>query len=178
MPFAERHLTPQYVAWLNDPEVVRFSVQRHRAHTLESCRAYWQSYSGTLHYFWAIVEHGHGLGHIGNMNAHVALHDKVADLGILIGNRNAWRKGYAREAWLAVCGYLFEKAGIRKVTAGTYESNAAMLALMKSTGMVEDGRRVRQALIEGREVDIVYAALFSDAWKAPADRDTEASSSC
>lgn len=168
VPFSERFLSPHYVGWLNDPEVVRYSTQRHRAHTLESCRGYWQSYAGTPHYFWAIVERERGLGHIGNMSAHIDPHDQVADLGILLGNKEAWRQGYAREAWLAVCGYLFEQAGIRKITAGTYASNAAMLALMRATGMAEDGRRVRQTLVEGREVDIVYAALFRDSWKSPA----------
>lgn len=164
VPFAERFLTLQYVGWLNDPEVVRFSTQRHRAHTLESCRGYWQSYAGTPHRFWAIVEHEQGLGHIGNMNAYIDPYDQVADLGILVGNKAAWRQGYAREAWLAVCGYLFEHAGIRKITAGTCAPNAAMLALMRATGMNEDGRRVRQTLVEGREVDIIYAALFRNSW--------------
>ncbi|MBI3096111.1 MAG: GNAT family N-acetyltransferase [Rhodocyclales bacterium] len=163
-PFAEQFLTRQYVSWLNDPDVVRYSTQRHRKHTLESCRDYWQSYAGTPHHFWAIVEHGQGLGHIGNLNAHVDPHDKVADIGILIGNKEAWRQGYASEAWLAVCRYLFTQAGMRKITAGTCASNAAMLALMNAAGMVEDGRRSRQTLVDGREDDIVYAALFKDSW--------------
>ena len=38
-PFnTERHLTERYVAWLSDPDVVRYSEQRHRTHTLASCR--------------------------------------------------------------------------------------------------------------------------------------------
>jgi RimJ/RimL family protein N-acetyltransferase len=168
VPFTERFLTPQYVAWLNDPEVVRFSTQRHRMHTLESCRSYWQSYAGTPHRFWAIVERERGLGHIGNMNAHIDPHDRVADIGILVGNRDAWRQGYAREAWLAVCGHLFAAVDIRKITAGTCACNAAMLALMKTTGMVDDGRRIRQTLVEGREEDIVHAALFRDSWRLAA----------
>ena len=55
VPFCELYLTPRYVAWLNDPDVVRYSEQRHRVHTLESCRSYWLSFSGTPHFFWAII---------------------------------------------------------------------------------------------------------------------------
>lgn len=168
VPFADRFVTPQYVGWLNDPEVVRFSTQRHRAHTLESSRDYLRSYAGTPNHFWAIVEHGQNLGHIGNMNAYIDPQDQVADLGILLGNKAAWRQGYALEAWLAVCRHLFEHSGIRKITAGTCAANAAMLGLMKSAGMVEDGRRIRHTVIEGREVDIVYAALFRDSWNPAA----------
>lgn len=175
VPFAERFLTPQYVGWLNDSEVVRFSTQRQRVHTLGSCRRYWQAYAGTPHYFWALVECERGLGHIGNMNAYIDLHDQVADLGILMGDKNVWGQGYGREAWLAVCGYLFQYAGIRKITAGTCALNAAMVALMRTTGMVEDGRRVRQTLVDGREADIIYAALFRDSWNPrPADAPTAA----
>ncbi len=164
VPFAESFLTESYVGWLNDPEVVRFSTQRHAVHTVESCRAYRQSYTGTPHYFWAIVENERGLGHIGNINAYVDKRDQVTDLGILLGNKAAWRRGYGCEAWLAVCRYLFEKAGMRKITAGTCASNAAMLSLMKAAGMAEDGRRARHTIVEGREVDIIYAALFRESW--------------
>lgn len=165
LPFAEHFLTPQYVSWLNDPDVVRYSTHRHRTHTLESCRQYWQSFVGTPHYFWAIVEREQGLGHIGNMNAYINVPDRVADLGILLGNKSVAGRGYAREAWLAVCGYLFEQAGMRKITAGTCVLNKPMLKLMAATGMIEDGRRIRQTIVEGQEVDIVHAALYRDSWK-------------
>jgi len=47
VPFSEAHLTTRYVGWLNDPEVVRYSEQRHQTHTIESCRSYLLSFSGT-----------------------------------------------------------------------------------------------------------------------------------
>lgn len=164
VPFAEWFLTDQYVGWLNDPDVVRFSDQRHRAHTLESCRKYWQSFSGTPHRFWAIVEQANGLGHIGNINAYINSYDGVADVGILIGDKSAWHRGYGQEAWVAVCRYLFNQAGVRKITAGTCASNAAMLGLMRATGMMEDGRRSRQIMIDGCEDDVIYSALFREEW--------------
>src|SRR5688500_17975894 len=88
-PFAERHLTATYVAWLNDREFMRYSEQRHKTHTLASCRAYWRSFADTPHYFWAMEETANGLGHIGNMNAYVDQHNGLADLGILIGSPHA-----------------------------------------------------------------------------------------
>jgi ribosomal-protein-alanine N-acetyltransferase len=162
VPFSEEYLTQRYVSWLNDPEVVRYSEQRYRIHTLESCRAYWQSFEGTPNYFWAIVARDPELGHIGNMNAYVDTTHWVADVGILIGEKKAWGHHYGSEVWRAVCDYLLHQAGMRKVTAGTLAVNTAMLGVMWRTGMVEDGRRVRQCLFEGSEVDVVYAALFRE----------------
>jgi hypothetical protein len=40
-----------------------------------------------------------------------------------------------------------------------------MLGIMRKAGMVEDGRRPRQCLFEGREVDLVHAALFAERTK-------------
>ncbi len=160
VPFSEEYLTPQYVSWLNNPEVVRFSEQRHRIHTLESCREYMKSFDDTPNYFWAVVAKDSELGHIGNMNAYVDVNNSVADVGILIGEQRAWRKGYGSEAWIAVCRYLLHEANIRKVTVGTLLVNSAMLGVIRRAGMAEDGRRIRHCLFEGSEIDVIYAALY------------------
>ncbi len=161
VPFSAEHLTERYVGWLNDPEVVKYSDQRFRQHTLESCRAYWESFAGTPNYFWALVARDPAVGHIGNMNAYVEPRHGTADVGIVLGERGVWGRGYGAEAWIAVCRWLLDEAGLRKVTAGTLSVNEPMLAIMRKAGMVEDGRRIRQQMWEGREVDLVHAALFA-----------------
>jgi len=165
VPVEERHLTPLYVSWLTDKEVVRYSDHRFRKHTLDSCRSYWESFVGTPNYFWAIEILDGEPAHIGNMAADVDEVHQVADLSILIGERTAWEQGYGSEAWIAGCDYLLSELGMRKITAGAREVNKGMLGVMRRAGMVEDGRRVRQCLFEGREVDKVYVALFREEWE-------------
>lgn len=164
-PFSEKHLTEKYISWLNDLDVVKYSEQRHKRHTLQICHKYLESFIGTPHYFWAITVFNSDLGHIGNINAYIDEINKTTDVGILIGEKKAWGKGYATEAWEAICNYLFEKVKIRKVTAGTLSTNKRMLRLMKRVGMVEDGRRIRQCLWEGREIDIIHMAIFKEDFK-------------
>ena len=170
VPFCELYLTPRYVAWLNDPDVVRYSEQRHRVHTLESCRSYWLSFSGTPHYFWAIIVADGTLDHIGNINAYVDQENLLADVGILIGEKRAWRKGYGLEAWRAVCGYLLGRGGMRKVTAGALAVNTGMLKVMEQAGMVEDGRRYRHYIFEAREVDVIHGAIFRQDFQSHSGR--------
>lgn len=160
-PFSERYLTDRYVGWLNDHQLMRFSEQRHRRHTLESCRSYMRSFEGTPNYFWAVEDVTYGLGHIGNINSYVDVRNRVADIGILIGEPGAGGKGLALEAWKAVCRFLFESARVRKITAGTMALNAAMVRLALKAGMTEDGVRRRQLLCEGQEVDVLYFATFA-----------------
>jgi len=160
VPFSEEFLTPRYVGWLNDPMVVRYSEQRHKKHTLESCRQYWQSFVDSPHFFWAMTAIEPPLGHIGNITAHIDTANSVADMGMLIGERTVWGKSYGSEAWVAVCNYLLRDAGIRKVTSGTIAANKSVLRMWEKAGMVADGRRIRQCMVDGLEVDVIHAALF------------------
>lgn len=159
-PFSEMHLSERYIGWLNNRELMRFSEQRHRIHTLETCRKYLSSFNGSPNYFWAIEERSIGIGHIGNVNAYVDIHNKVADIGILIGEVQAQKKGYGLEAWQAVMSFLFKEIGVRKVSAGAVSTNLSMLKLMRSAGMMNDGIRVRQYVIAGIEEDILHMAAF------------------
>lgn len=159
VPFEERFLTEQYVSWLNDPEVVRYSDQRFRQHTLESCKEYYLSHQNSPNWFWAIVTNQDQV-HIGNINAVVEEHHSVADIGILIGEKTFWGKGIATEAYQVAIRFLFDEQVIRKITVGTLSVNTGMLNVMKKLGMKPDGIRQKQCLFEGQEVDVVYQALF------------------
>ena len=162
-PFSKVFLTERYVAWLNDKSVTAHSEQRHKSHTLESCHQFSENMRTAGHYVWAIVaKDSPTLGHIGNLSAYIDLPNHVADLTILIGHRAAWGHGYGSEAWMAACRWLFDQAGIRKITAGTMATNVAMIGIMKKAGMIEEGRKKNQFLQDGQEVDGYYAALFKD----------------
>jgi [ribosomal protein S5]-alanine N-acetyltransferase len=160
-PFAEQHLTERYVGWLGDPEVVRYSEQRFRTHTLESCRAYWQSFDGTPNLLYAIVAKDSHLGHVGNLNVYIDERHGTADIGILLGERSVWGRGFGREAWAAVLHHLLADPRLRKVTGGCAAENTAMVRIMRGCGMTEDGRRSRQYVYDDKETDIVYFGTFS-----------------
>jgi len=163
-PFAEGHLCEKLVAWLNDPEVVRYSDQRHRQHTLATSRAYWESFAGSANVYWAVIAVGNPETMIGTVTAYVDDNNLVADVGILLGEKRCWRGGYGTEAFGAVVNWLVRHRKIRKVTAGTMAENTAMLGVMRKAGMREEGRRERYYLFEGREVDMVYGTVFAEEW--------------
>jgi [ribosomal protein S5]-alanine N-acetyltransferase len=159
--FADEHLTKRYVGWLNDPEVVRYSEQRHRRHTAESCREFIGSFATGPSHLWAIIEKERSLGHIGNINSVVDAPNRTADVAILIGEKQAWGDGLGAEAWMAVVDYLLGPGGMRKVTAGAMAENKAMLKIMNKAGMAEEGRRNGQFLLDGRAVDAILTARFT-----------------
>ncbi len=166
MPFSEQHLTETYVGWLNDPEVVRYSEQRHRTHTLESCRAYARGFAGSGDSFLAVE--ADGLGHIGNLVVTRDAPNACADMSIMIGAPAARGQGYGTEAWGAVLKHLLKIEGLRKVTAGTMAANKGMVAVMRRTGMTIEATRPCQFLLDGEEIDLVMAGALADSWTEPA----------
>jgi ribosomal-protein-alanine N-acetyltransferase len=160
-PFNDSFLTERYVGWLNDKQTVRYSEQRHSIHTLETCRIYAGSFTNSPDYFWAIVARDPSLGHIGNITATVDAPNRVAELAILIGAGEARGQGYGIEAWLRACHFLLHDAEMRKVSAGTMEINEPMLRIMRASGMVEEGRRRGQFLVDGKAIDAMLMALFA-----------------
>ena len=159
-PFSEKYLTERYVKWLNDPEIVKYSEQRHKTHSLKTCHNYLKSFKNSSNYLWAIEDKLGELGHIGNINAYVDVPNKVADIGLIIGKKDVQRKRFGYEAFCAVCQYLFLNCKIRKITAGTVSINTPMLKLMRKAGMVNDGVQKKQCIINGEEIDIIMMALF------------------
>ena len=158
-PFQEADISPDYIGWLNDPEVVRYSNQRFRHHDASSCLAYCRTFTGSANLFVAIrLRRGGRL--IGTMTAYVAAHHGTADMGILLGERAAWGQGLGLEAWTLLMDYLFETRRLRKVTAGTLRCNIGMVKVMERSGMHLEAVRLRQEIVKDEPQDILYFAKF------------------
>lgn len=158
-PFTAADITPAYLGWLRDPEVVRFSNQRFRSHTAESCAAYLESFRGTPNRFLSIQRLGEDRA-VGTMTAYVSTAHGTADLGILIGDRSCWGQGLGLDAWQTLINHLFRQTALRKITAGTLRPNIGMVRIMERAGMHLEGVRVRQEIIDGVPVDALLYARF------------------
>ncbi len=160
-PFEAADINATYLAWLNDPEVTRFSNQRFREHTVKSCTAYLASFSGSSNSF-LLIELQQAQRPIGTATVYRNSDHGTADIGLMLGERRCWGQGYGREAWQAVLEALLAEAGMRKVTGGTVRPNRAMVQIMGQSGMVIEAVRARQELIEGQPVDLLYYARFAE----------------
>lgn len=155
-PFISSNITSEYIGWLNNPAIVRYSNQRFRTHNVGTCEAYLRSFMQTDNMLLAIYRESE---FVGTMTAYVSQPHKTADMGILIGCQY-WGKGIGTDAWTTLMRYLFQ-AGIRKVTGGTVRCNTAMVNIMMKSGMKPDGVRFAQELVNGEPEDILYFAKFN-----------------
>lgn len=139
--------------WLNDPEVVRYSEQRHFRHSEETQAVY-------LHMMGENLKEIHvGQNFIGTIAAHVDKNNSVANVGILIGEKTAWRKGYGEEAWTAFCDHLLSH-GIRKVEAGCMAINFGMIHICRKYRMFFEGNREGHFLCGGELIDMIMWGKF------------------
>jgi ribosomal-protein-alanine N-acetyltransferase len=158
-PFGPADLTPCYVAWLNDPEVVRYSNQRFRQHDVASCAAYLATFEGSDNLFLAMI----GVAEarcVGTMTAYRNRHHGTVDVGIMVGDRGVWGRGYGLEAWRLLADWLLGEGGMRKLTCGTLDGNRAMRTIAERGGMRLEATRVAQEIVAGKPNDMLYFARF------------------
>lgn len=158
--FGHGDLTAAYIGWLNDPEVTRYSNQRFRTHTRDSCEAYLASFGGSPNLFLSIRDLPTDCP-IGTMTAYRNAHHGTCDVGILVGERAFWGGGYGEEAWTLLTDWLLSEGGVRKLTAGCLAINGAMVRLMERSGMTREAVRVGQEIVDGKPEDIVLYARFA-----------------
>ena len=161
-PFTKDHITSAYIAWLNDPETVRYSQQRLRKHEEASCHAFLQNFENSPHHFSAVITKDHG--HIGNISTTVDTNNKIADIAILIGVREIWGQGYGLEIWKAVMDALFAER-IRLVTGGCMAENTGMIKVMEKAGMKPYYTRENFFLLNDEPIDSVHYVAENTEWK-------------
>lgn len=160
-PFGEGDITADYIRWLNDPEVVRFSNQRFRHHDEKSCQAYLRTFAGSDNLFLAIRLCANQQL-IGTMTAYLSSHHGTGDMGLLIGEQGLWGQGLGLEAWNLLLVYLFGDRKLRKITAGTLRCNVGMTRIMERSGMHLEAVRAQQEMVDGEPQDVLHFAKFRE----------------
>ena len=158
--FIKEDVTNKFVAWLNDPRVVKYSNQRFLNHSRQSCLDYVDSFVGTENIYLAIEDTNSRMLH-GSITAFRQDHHGTADIGIMVGNRLAWGRGIGYKAWILLMNYLIKQLKVRKVTGGTLRSNLAMVRIMEKSKMKLEAVRQEHELVDGVPEDILYFCKFS-----------------
>lgn len=158
-PFGPDCIDDDYLSWLNDPQVVRFSNQRFRKHDLDTCRDYLDSFASSPNLFVSIRTRGGD--RIGTMTAYRSPHHGTADVGIMVGDKRSWGEGFGQDAWNTMLAWLLSDGEMRKVTAGTLTCNVGMVRLMERSGMSLEGVRRAQELVDGLPEDMVLYGKFA-----------------
>ncbi len=153
-------LVEQEIKWLNDKEVVRYSEQRHKTHTFASQYSYINSFQwpDMLWEIWVKQKEAFAK-FIGTFSVYVDMPNKVADLGIMIGDKDEWGKGYGLEAWTTMIKSVFKLTDVTRVTGGCMDMNTPMHKIMLRSGMQFSGSLDSRLIFGGQRVDILFFGI-------------------
>jgi RimJ/RimL family protein N-acetyltransferase len=84
------------------------------------------------------------------------------NLGISIGERESWGKGYGRDAVRLLVDYAFKHHNLVKVCLTTTVDNERAIRAYEAAGFEREGVLRRQVWSEGRYQDIVAMGVLRD----------------
>jgi RimJ/RimL family protein N-acetyltransferase len=144
--------------WLNDPEVYKYLMVGHTPITKDDERRYYESHANAddsrdfeIH----VAEDGRYIGNIGIKGFNLV--HRRAEMGISIGSKQDWGKGYGFDAIVTMLRYAFDTLGLHSVKIRAHQDHTRALDLYRRVGFVDVGRDREAVFQDGRFSD--YAAL-------------------
>ncbi|MBI3161254.1 MAG: GNAT family N-acetyltransferase [Chloroflexi bacterium] len=87
-----------------------------------------------------------------------------AELGIMIGEKNEWNKGYGTEAMLLLAGHCFETLNLNRVSLRVYSENERAKRVYEKAGFKEEGRLREAVYKRGKYDDVLIMSILRSEW--------------
>ena len=154
---------PRFVKWLSDPEVNKYTTRK--SISLKEENKWIKSLSRlkkTEYHFAIDTIEG---AHIGSEELFLDVMDKTARLGIMIGDKNYWDKGYGTDAVVILLIFAFNKLNLYKVYLSVFAYNMRAIKLYEKLGFTVEGVRREDIFYEGKRYDLIEMGLLKSEWK-------------
>ena len=151
----------QYIAWMNDEEIVQFTEQNKIKHTKDTVTYFVQSMlSSEENYLFGIFYQNLHIGNIklGPVNF---LHQK-GDISYIIGNKSFWGKGIATVIIGEIVNFAFQTLQLQKLYASVYENNIGSSKVLLKNGFIKEGHYIKDILFNGKRIDQFRYGLLKD----------------
>lgn len=157
------HAGSPYLGWMSDADVTRYLEARFRTLTEADLRLYIEAANadpGILLY--GIFLRGVDT-HIGNIKLGPILSEhRRADVGLIIGEKRLWGRGYASEAIRGLADHAFGALGLHKLSAGFYAANQASIRSFEKAGFTHEARLPSHWFCGDAWMDYVLLGLVND----------------
>jgi RimJ/RimL family protein N-acetyltransferase len=154
-------------AWINDQEVIRHLVARYPISLVEEER--WLSgrpqsgFSNGVRLAIDTLDERH-IGNIDFVPANPD--DRCAALGIMIGDKDFWSRGYGTDAMLTLLRFGFEQMNLNRVWLHVFEGNERAIACYRKCGLQVEGRLRHHRYQEGRYSDVIEMGILREEFVA------------
>jgi RimJ/RimL family protein N-acetyltransferase len=152
--------------WMNDREYTRNLMARY-PYSREAEKEWVEGASKPLEFgnvrFAIETKDGVHIGFCGLHNARPE--DRHAELGIGIGEKEYWGKGYGTDVMMTLVRFAFEQMNLNKVTLGVFEFNERGQRTYRRVGFVEEGRAREEVYKDGRYWDVIRMSILRREWE-------------
>jgi ribosomal-protein-alanine N-acetyltransferase len=168
-PLRASDLAGPYLDWLNDYEVTRFLETGRKPATRESLRRYLETVAQAPDtVMLAIVEKTTGV-HVGNVKlAGIHTLHRRADMGIMLGDKQRWGRGYGREAVALILEYGFDRLNLNKIYLGVDVDNAAAVKVYEQLGFKIEGTQRQHLFRDGAYRDRHLMGILREEYRGRA----------
>jgi RimJ/RimL family protein N-acetyltransferase len=152
---------PTFKVWLNDPDVSEFLGVRYPiSNTAEK---EWIEAHSTVKFdnvAFAVETLAEGQL-IGAVDLRVQEPEtRRAELGISIGDKSVWGRGFGTDAVRTVCRFGFEQMNLHRIYLTVFAPNERAAATYRKAGFVEEGRAREDWYNRGAYVDVILMGLL------------------
>jgi UDP-4-amino-4,6-dideoxy-N-acetyl-beta-L-altrosamine N-acetyltransferase len=157
----ERDDIPRFLKWLNDPEVRRYLRMYMPLSKAEEERWFERQLESQNDKVFAIeTEDG---THIGNIGLHrIDWKNRCAVLGIFIGEKDYWGKGYGPDAIRALLRFAFGEMNLHRVELEVLDYNSRAIRCYEKCGFKLEGRRREAMFRDGRYHDALIMGILRE----------------
>ena len=139
-PLSKEDNLEEYGKWINDQETTLFMGSGRFPVGIHELKDYIDHYNSSKDGMLLGIFLKKTSEHIGNITLHqIDWRNRFAEIGILMGDKTARGKGYAREAIRLVAQHAFDKLNLRKLYAGMIEGNEASKKAFEAVGFKVEG---------------------------------------
>lgn len=148
----------QYAVWLNDQEVVEYTACSSSVISLSAEKEILAKLAKEHTYGIADLKTDKLLGNIGLMDINF-LH-RTAEVGLFIGEKSKWDKGYGSEALSLIVDYGFKVLNLHNIMLRVYSPNERAIKCYEKTGFKKAGV-IRKGFTKGlKKYDIVLMDIL------------------
>lgn len=90
---------------------------------------------------------------------------RTCSLGITIGDKDCWGRGYGTDAIRLLLDYAFRLRNLRRVFLTVNGNNERAIRAYRRCGFVEEGRLRAHVWSAGQYIGLVYMGILHDEWR-------------
>ncbi len=159
-------MAPLYSRWFADSEYVRLQdwdpARRFSVKNFQRRIEKYQESGESFNFFIRTLDGDRIIGDIGIDDINWSHRD--CDVGIGLGEREVWGRGYGTDAMRVILRYAFTELNMHRVSLGVFEYNQRGIRSYEKAGFIHEGRQRKYLLKEGRRWDVVYMGMLRDDW--------------